>query len=86
MNTAESILVIITSSFLSIFLLLAIIATIFVIKVVRSVRRVVEKAEDVVDSAEAAAEAFKHTSGPMAALKLVRNIVELVNKEQKKRK
>lgn len=86
MNTAESILVIITSSLLSLFLLLAIVATVFIIKISKSVKRVIAKAEDVVDTAEAAAETFKHTSGPMGALKLIKNIVTMVNKEQKKRR
>jgi len=89
MNTAEQILVIITSAVLILFLLLAIAATIYLIKLVRNIRRVVAKAEDVVDSAEAVAEAFKNVGenvgGPLAAFKLVRNIVELVNKTHKKK-
>jgi hypothetical protein len=86
MNTAESILVIITSSFLVLFLLLAIVATVLIIKLVKTIKRVATKAEDLVDSAEAVTDAFRHVNGPMAALKLVKNIVELVHKEQKKRK
>lgn len=85
MNTAESILVIITSSVLALFLLVAIIATIYAIKVVKQVRRVVAKAEEVVDTAEAAAEAVRQANGPLAMFKLVKNIVTLVNKYQKKK-
>jgi len=84
MDQAESILVIITSSVLILFLLLSIVAAIYVIKMVKQVKRVVAKAEEVIDTAEAAAEAVRHASGPMAALKLIKNIVTLVNKYQKK--
>jgi hypothetical protein len=50
---------------------------------VKQVKRVVAKAEEVIDTAEAAAEAVRHASGPMAALKLIKNIVTIVNKYQK---
>lgn len=86
MEHAESILVIITSSVLVIFLLLAIATAIYIMKVVKQVKRVVVKAEEVVDTAEAAAEAVRQVDGPLAALKLLRNIVRLVDKHQQRKK
>lgn len=83
-QSAESILVIITSAVLIIFLLVAIVAAVYLVKLAKNVRKVVAKAEDVVDSAEAVTEAFRNVGGPLAALKLVRNIVQIVNKAHKK--
>ncbi|MCA9325034.1 hypothetical protein KDA23_03140 [Candidatus Saccharibacteria bacterium] len=84
MENAESILVIITSSVLVIFLVLSIIATIMSIKIMKKVKRVVAKAEDVLDTAEEAAEAFKNVGGKMSFLKVVQNIVSMVNDHKKK--
>jgi hypothetical protein len=86
MDTATQILVIITSSVLVIFLILAIVTAVYIIKLVKNTRRVVAKAEDVLDTAEAAAESLRNVGGPLAALKLVRNIVEIVHKVQKGKK
>ena len=83
MDTAETILVIITSSLLSLFLLVGIFVMVAVLKLVKSIRTVVAKAEDVVDSAEAVTEAFKSASGPLSLLKLVKNIMSLVDKHKK---
>ncbi len=85
MNTAESILVIITSSFLVLFLIVAIVATVAVIKLIKRVRIIIDKAEDVIDSAEQVADAVKNVGGPLAIFKLVKNIVELVNKHNKRK-
>lgn len=86
MDTAAYILVIINSVFLALFLLLAIVATVAVIKLVKQIRLAVDKAEDVIETAEEVADAFKNVGGPLAALKLVKNIVELVNKHSNKKK
>ncbi len=85
MNTAESILVIITSSFLVLFLVVAVVAGVMLIKLLKSIKHVVVKAEEVIDSAEAVADSFKNVGGPLAALKLLKNIVELVNKTKHKK-
>jgi Na+-transporting methylmalonyl-CoA/oxaloacetate decarboxylase gamma subunit len=85
-NSAASILVIINSVLLALFLILLIIATIFVLKLVKSVKRIAIKAEEVVDSAEAVTEAFKNVSGPMGALKLIKNIMEMVSETKKGKK
>jgi hypothetical protein len=83
MEHAQEILVIIVSSLLSLFLIFGIIVLVLAIKLVRAVRNVVGKAEHVIDSAEAATEFIKNASGPLAVLKLIRNIVKTVEKRRK---
>jgi len=85
-SNAASILVIIISVLGGLLLLVLIIAIVLVIRLVGTVKRIAAKAEDVVDSAEAVTQAFKNVSGPMSALRLVRNIVELVSDHKKDRK
>lgn len=86
MENAESILVIITSSVLVLFLLLAIIVTLKLMALIKHVKQIVAKAEDVIESAEEVTEAFRQVNGPLAALKLIRNIMSLVDKKQKRKK
>ncbi len=56
---------------------------IIVLKLLASVRQVVAKAEGVVDSVESAAEVLKDTGGRLAFLKLIRNIIKLVQGSRK---
>jgi type II secretory pathway pseudopilin PulG len=83
MEQAETILVIITSSLLSLLLLIGIVLAVVVIKLVRSIRRIADRAEDLIDSAESVTEAFRHASGPLALLKTVQNIVSMVNEHKR---
>jgi type II secretory pathway pseudopilin PulG len=83
MGQAETILVIITSSLLSLLLIIGIVLAIFIIKVVKSIRRIADRAEDLIDSAESVTDAFKNASGPLALLKTVQNIVSLVNEHKR---
>lgn len=83
MNTAESILVIITSSLLSIALILGIILLVAILKLVASIRRIAAKGEQVVENAEAAAQMFTKAAGPLGVLKTIANIVDTVHKHKK---
>ena len=83
MEHAQSILVIIVSSLLSLALLLGIVILVMVIRLVKTVRRVVEKAEHVIQSAEAATDVLKNAGGPLAVLKIVRNIMKMADKFRK---
>lgn len=83
MENAQTILVVITSSLLSLFLLLGIVLTVIVIRFVATLKRVVNKAEGLIDSAEAVTEAMKNVSGPLAFAKLVKNIVSIVQAHKK---
>lgn len=83
-ENAESILVIITSSVLVIFLILGIAVMIMSIKIMKSIKRAVAKAEDVLDTAEEAALAFKNVGGKLSFLKLVQNIMSMTGVNKKK--
>jgi hypothetical protein len=83
MTTTDHVLLIILTTLLSIFFLLGIAILVLVVKLIGSVKRVVAKAEGVVDSVESAAEVLKDTSGRLAVLKLVRNIMKMAQKVKK---
>jgi uncharacterized protein YoxC len=82
MSTTDTVLLIVLTSILSLFFLLACVAVIFVIKLISSVKKVVEHAESLIDSVEAAAEVFKGAGDKMNVLKLVKNIFELVQRKK----
>jgi hypothetical protein len=83
MEQAETILVIITSSLLALLLLIGIVLAVMIIKLVKSIRHIAIKAEGFIDSAEAVTDAFKNVSGPLAMVKMVQNIVSMVNDHKK---
>ena len=83
MNTAESILVIIVSATLTIFLVVAIVTLVLIAKLVTSVKHVVDHAEKVVETAGEAAEMLRNASGPLAFFKVVRNIIKNIDKMRK---
>lgn len=85
-SNAASILVIIISVLLGFLLLGLIILIVLVIRLVGTIKRVAAKAEDVVDSAEAVTEAFRNVSGPMGALKLLKNIADIARDYKKGKK
>lgn len=78
MENAESILVVILSSFLGLFLLLGCIATVKVIQILNHLKSISEKAEKIADTAEHVGEFFKYSAGPAAIAKLLSNIAEHV--------
>ena len=83
MQNAESILVIIVSTTLALFLIAAIAVLVMVAKLIQSVRRIVDQAEKVVETAGEAAEMMRNASGPLALFKVVRNMVKAVDKTRK---
>ncbi len=85
MNDTAVITLIVVSAALTIFLILFSLMLYNLVCLVRQVRKIVEKAENVATSVESAASAFEKTATPIAALKVVANIVESVAKLKKKR-
>jgi len=83
MENAQTILVIIVSSLLSIFLIVGIVFLVLTLRLIKSVKQVVGKAEHVVNSAEAATDILKNAGGPLALLKVIRNIMKTVEKFRK---
>jgi predicted transcriptional regulator len=83
-STSMNILVIILSVVLAVFLLLSIIIAVQVIRLMRTIDRLAKKAESVMETAESVGRVFKNVSGPLAAARLVQNIVEGVVKHNKR--
>lgn len=85
---AFEILVIILSTFLAIFLILAIVVLIGLLKLVKQVRHITEKAEEVIDNVEQASELFKKSASTLTFTNIVSNIIskvsDLSNKKGKK--
>jgi hypothetical protein len=84
MNTAEQILVIILSSALAVFLVLAIIIAVQVIRLMKVLNRVANKAQEVVDSAEKTAELVRGAVGQLSVMRFVQNVVNMVQNKAKK--
>lgn len=85
MNTAFDVLVIVLSSLLGIFLLLAIIAVVVVLKLVTSLRSIVAKGEQIVDSAEAIGETLREHAGAVNIVKLLFNLVNGMSSKKRRR-
>ena len=83
MESAQTILVVILSSFLALFLLLGIILIVSIMKLVKSMNEIADKAREIVDNVETAADMFKKASGPMA---LGRSFVNIANTFMKHKK
>lgn len=83
MHEAESVLVIIVSSVLTLFLVVSIIVLILIARLINSVKHIVERAEAVVETASEAAEMMRNASGPLALFKVVSNIIKSVEKMRK---
>jgi hypothetical protein len=77
MSTTDTVLLIIVTSLLSIFIIMCIAITIVVLKLIANVKQIVIKAETAIDSVESAADIFKNVGGKVSILKLVKNIVDM---------
>lgn len=82
MDTASQILIIIVSGVLTIFLIVLIVLLSQVIKLVKQVKLIADKAEKAVESVSTAGEMLRNASGPLAVVKLVRNMVKHYNKSR----
>lgn len=85
MTTADQVLIIIVGVLLSIFILLCISVIVVILKLLGSLRQMVERAEEAVESVESAAEVLRDTSGRLAFFKLIRNIIKMVQSNQRKK-
>lgn len=86
MENAETILVIILSTTLAIFLILGIIAMVKINKILDHLKIISEKAEKLATTAESVGQLFTYTAGPAAIGKLFTNISDAVFKQGKKSK
>ena len=74
MTSAEQTLVIILSSFLAIFLILAITVAILAIKLLNKLRGIADNAESITANIEAASDSFRSAAGPLAFSKIIGSI------------
>jgi hypothetical protein len=85
MSTLDTVFLIITACAISLFFLLGAVVMAVVLKLVKSVKRVVAKAENTIESVSEATDVLKNighnAEGPLAVLKVVRNIMNLVNRK-----
>ncbi len=79
---AETILVIILSVTLAVFLVLGIVALIKLIDILNSLKRITAKAEKFAEGAENLGEFFKDATGKLAIGKLVHNIAHFVKRSK----
>ena len=82
MSTTETVLLIVVTSLLSLFIVLCIAVTVVILKLVSSVKQVVAKAENAIDSVESAADIFKNVGGKVSIFKLVKNIIDLTQRKK----
>ena len=83
LNTASEILLIVVSSALTVFLIVAIILLVKLIQVADKLKLIADKAEKLANSAEAIGDFFRKSAGPVAVGKFMSNIVENVMKRRK---
>lgn len=83
LSTTQQILLIILSSALAVFLVVAIIIGILAIRLLITIRLITTKAEKLIETAEAAAEVFKKASGPVGIFSVVKNAIELFQQHKK---
>lgn len=83
MENAESILIIILSVTLTVFLLVAIVFIASLIKFISYLRIVAAKAEQVVDNVESASAVLKNVAGPLAVGKFFSNVVDIIRNKRK---
>lgn len=86
MENAETFLVVVLSSFLALFLVIAIFAAVKIIQVVNHINRIAEKAEAIADKADTAASFFSKAAGPALIGNLLANIADAVGKKAKKKR
>jgi hypothetical protein len=82
MSTTETVLLIIVTSLLSLFIIMCIAVAVAIFKLVSSARQVVAKAETAIDSVESAADIFKNVGGKVSVFKLIKNIVDLTQRKK----
>jgi len=85
METATEILVIITSSVLVLFLLVAIFATILFIKLLNQLKRLADRAESVVDAVESIGDAVKMANTPFRFSRLLKSLSDVFKQAKSKK-
>jgi hypothetical protein len=84
MDNASEVLLIVVSSTLTVFLIVAIVATVYMIKVLNHIKNITEKAEHIADQAEQVTNFIQKTAGSVAIGKLIANIFNTFKSKKEK--
>ena len=86
LSTLQSVLLIIIAVAISLFFVLASALTVVGLLIMSKIKKVIAKAEEAIDSVEEATESIKNigaqAGGPLAILKVVKNIYDMVNRKK----
>jgi Sec-independent protein translocase protein TatA len=85
METTSLWLLIVVSSALTVFLIVLIVALVYLIGILKQLKRIATQAESAVESVQSAAATFQRSASPLAALKLMANIVNQAAKMNRKK-
>lgn len=84
MSTLDTVFLGVAACTLALFFLIGTVLLVYVLKLVKAVKGVIAKAESAIDTVEAATETIKNigdnASGPLALMKVIKNIVNLMNR------
>jgi hypothetical protein len=86
MNTSEHILVIVLAAMLALFLLLSVVIAIQIVRLLHKIQLIAQKAESVIESAESVGTVFKNAAGPMALVRVIRNMIHVAQDSNKRSK
>lgn len=85
MTTIEQVILSLLAFALAVFLILSIIIAIQVIRLLKIVSTIADKAGQTVDTVEEMiSEIFRNVGGPLALVRVIRNIIRIVNKKRSK--
>lgn len=76
METTALILLIIVSATLTVFLIALIVLIVLAIRLMKQLKMIANQAEKAVDTVAAAGDVLKNVSGPLAIVKLLRNLMK----------
>lgn len=79
-------MVVILSTTLAVFLVLAIVALIWILQILKYIKHIMQKAEQIADKAESVAEFFERSAPPVAIARLISNVAESVFNRKNKRR
>jgi hypothetical protein len=85
MDSSLTILVIILSSFLALFLFFSLLIAYKTIQILNHLKSITDRAEKIIDTAEHVGDVFKHSAGPIALAKFIAGIAEQVFKKDNKK-
>lgn len=82
MSTTETVLLIIVTTLLSLFIIVSIAVVVGILKLISAARLVIDKAEAAITSVESAADVFKNVGGKVSLIRLIKNIFDIAHRKK----